>query len=156
MIIGKLLLRPLYLVARVYWRVAHPITVGVRILLVKDQQVLLVKHTYQPPYWFLIGGGVKRKETLEAAARREAREEAGAKLGELRLLGVYTNFWESKSDHTAVFVCEDVQLTPKRNNEIENCQFFPLEALPDNLAPGHARRIEEYLSGREATFFGRW
>ena len=76
----RLLPRVLYNINRLRYRVIRPVTVGVRLILEKGQAVLLVKHTYQYD-WYLPGGGVKRGETLEGAARREAAEELGAELG---------------------------------------------------------------------------
>lgn len=145
----------LYVLIRLYWRILRPITLGVRLVLVQDGKVLLVRHTYQSG-WFLPGGGIKRNETLEDAARREAREEVGAELGMLRLLGIYTNFLEYKSDHVVVFACEDFTLTGKTDGEIEAWQFFPLGSLPDDLAAGHRRRIGEYLAGMDASQSGIW
>ncbi|MEO9255658.1 MAG: NUDIX domain-containing protein, partial [Tepidiformaceae bacterium] len=73
----RLALKGAYLGLRASWRVYHPITLGVRVILTSDGKVLLVRHTYRPG-WFLPGGGVHRRESLERAARREVREEAGA------------------------------------------------------------------------------
>ncbi len=47
--------RLLYLAARCYWRIFRPITLGVKLLLVKDGTIWLVKHSYQHG-WFLPGG----------------------------------------------------------------------------------------------------
>ena len=126
---------------RILWQ---PVTLGVHILLVRDGQVLLVRHTYRDG-WFLPGGGVKRHETLERAARREAREEVGATIGALRLMGAYSNFVEAKIDHVVVFVSESFALQPNESAEIAECRFFPLTNLPEGVSPGSVRRIEEYL-----------
>lgn len=37
----------LYRASKLWWRLTRPITVGVRIFLVQDNRVLLVRHTYQ-------------------------------------------------------------------------------------------------------------
>lgn len=134
----------------------RPLTLGVRLLLVNEQGILLVQHRYQPEVWFLPGGGVEKGETLEQAARREAYEELGAELGDLSLMGVYTNFFDFKSDHVVVFSCGDFKLSPQPNREIELCQFFALTALPSDLAPGHRRRVNEYLRKRNVPGFGMW
>lgn len=132
-----------------FW-ITRPLTLGVRVILAREGQVLLVQHTYQRG-WLLPGGGVKRGETPEAAARREVWEEVGARLsaepGALRLMGVYTNFYEYKSDHVVVFACEDFELAaqPKRSPEIECFDFFLLNQLPPDLMPGHRRRLAEYM-----------
>lgn len=135
----------------------RPITIGVRVLLVKDGGVILVRHTYQAG-WLLPGGGVQRGETPEQAARREVREETGIEMGLLRLQGVFTNFHEYKSDHVVVFSCEEYQPTgaPRPAWEIAAVQAFPLDRLPAGLLPGHSRRIEDYLQGNGTPKMGIW
>jgi len=145
----------LYRCERLWWRLTRPVTVGVRLLLVRDGSVLLVRHTYQSQ-WYLPGGGVQRGETLEQAIRREAAEEVGATLGDLRLLGVYTNFYEHKSDHVAVFVCDDITLTGKTDREIERFAWFAFDDLPPDTSPGSRRRIADYHSQAAVPFVGRW
>ncbi len=151
----KPLPRLIYLFNRLIWRITSPTTVGVRLILERDQTVLLVQHTYQQ-HWYLPGGGVKKGETIEAAARREAAEEFDATLGPLKLMGVYTNFYEHKNDHVIVFVCTDFTLTGKTDREIESWAFYPLTALPDHLSPGSRRRITEYLSCPASPIVGMW
>ena len=145
----------LYALSRLRWRLTRPVTLGVRLLLIMDRSVLLVRHTYQP-YWFLVGGGVKRRETLLDAARREAAEEVGAQMGELRLHGVFTNFFDYKSDHVVVFVCTEFTLTDRSDHEIEKRAFFPFDALPDDIAAGHRRRIGEYTGGQTGAMVELW
>ena len=111
-----------YRLARLWWSIAKPITVGVRVLLIQEGKLLLVRHTYQDA-WYLVGGRVEGGETLEQAIRREAKEEVGAELGSLTLLGVYTNFNEGKSDHVIVFVCTDFALSGVTDREIERLAF---------------------------------
>jgi ADP-ribose pyrophosphatase YjhB (NUDIX family) len=151
----RLLPRVLYGIDRLRCFVTRPITVGVRLILEKDQAVLLMRHTYQYD-WYLPGGGVKRGETLESAARREAAEELGAKLGELHLFGVYTNFFEGKSDHVIVFSCNGFTLTGETDREIARFEFFRFDELPEDVSPGSLRRIREYISGDGPPVFGMW
>jgi ADP-ribose pyrophosphatase YjhB (NUDIX family) len=153
--VKRLAFRTAYLGFETWVRVWHPVTIGVRVLLIEHGTVLLVRHTYRDG-WFLPGGGVKRRETLEQAARREAHEEVGAaRLGTLRLLGVHSNFGEHKSDHVVAFVCTDFIYTGDHDEEIAQVQAFPLDSLPANLSPGTARRVAEYLRG-EFGVTGRW
>ena len=130
-------------------------TVGVRIILEKDRKVLLVKHTYHPQ-WFIPGGGVKKGETLEGAVRRELAEELGADLGELRLFGVYTNFYEFKSDHIVVFECHEFSMTGETDSEIERFEFFDLDNIPDKTSPGTGRRLKEYLNRSGPPQVDKW
>jgi 8-oxo-dGTP pyrophosphatase MutT (NUDIX family) len=145
----------LYSVYKARWAVTRPITLGVRLMLVKDDQILLVKTTYQEG-WYFPGGGVKRNETLEQAARREAKEEIGAQLGRLELLGIFALFADFKSDHIALFKCNDFSYTGKHDFEIEQISLFPLDRLPAGMAAGHQRRIEEYLIEKTEGNYGLW
>lgn len=151
----KLFPRLLYLLSRLSYRITRPVTVGVRLLLIQEEEVLLVKHTYQRE-WYLIGGGVERGETLEEAARREAREEVGATLGTLRLFGVYSNFYETKSDHVIVFAGDVLTLTGQTDREIAQFAWFALDGLPADLSPGSRRRIAEYAAGCSTPIVALW
>ena len=148
-------IRFLYLAFRIYTFILHPMITGVRIMLIQNGQVLLVRHTYLEG-WYMPGGGVKRGESVDEAARRESREEVGTELGEIRLLGVYSNFEDRKNDQNVVFLCTDFQASLQHDREIAEARFFPLIALPENMPTGHRRRIEEYAAGVASPAFGRW
>lgn len=148
-------IRFLFLLYRIYTFFVRPVGTGVRVMLIQDGQVLLVRHTYLEG-WYMPGGGIKRGETTEEAARREACEEVGADLGEVRLLGVYSNFEMNRSDHNVVFLCTDFRADRTHDSEIAEVRFFPLTSLPADLQPGHRRRIEEYAAGVTSPAFGRW
>lgn len=140
---------------RLRWRLFHPVTIGARVVLVREGQVLLVRHSYRAG-WFLPGGGVDKGETLEEAARREAREEAGAILEEARLLGVYADFSEAKEDYIAVFGSEQFAWEPPApNGEIAEARWFACGGLPADIDPGCARRVGEWLAGG-GPHAGRW
>ncbi len=143
-----------YLSLRAWWWITRPQSAGVRVLLERDGDVLLVKHTYRPD-WHMPGGGVDRGESLEQAARREAQEEVGATLGAVELLGVYSNFWNRRTDHVAVFICNEFGVSEEHDWEIAELRWFPLADLPPDLSPGTSRRLAEYKDGMRPGF-GRW
>ncbi len=147
--------RVLYLLARCYWRIFRPLTLGVKLMLIKDDSIWLVQHSYQQG-WFLPGGGVKRNEVLETAVRREAHEELGAELGDVHLFGVYTNASQHKNDHVVVFECHDFTVGQADKGEIRAVQQFPLRQLPSDVSRGTRHRIEEYLAGRPKAEAGLW
>ena len=124
-------------------------------MMIQDGKVLLVRHTYMDG-WYMPGGGVKRGETFDQAARREAREEVGARLNELSLMGAYTNFTEWKNDHNILFFSSDFTLDGSHDREIAELRFYPLGDLPDRLWPGHRLRLEEYRSKVKFQQFGEW
>ncbi|HEX2850003.1 MAG TPA: NUDIX domain-containing protein [Acidimicrobiales bacterium] len=145
------LLRIAARVRLVVWRVFGPRTVGVRGLVVDAEgRVLLVRHTYGPSTWHLPGGGVKRRETIEAAARRELREEAGVVCtGALALLGVYSNVRGGKSDHISVLVATEweCERDPHDSAEIAAAEWFAPDDLPDDATPATRRRVAEWRAG---------
>jgi len=148
-------IRLLYYAYRIYCFIFRPVRTGVRVMMIQNGKVMLVRQTYMPG-WFMPGGGLKRNETLEHAARRESYEETGAELGDIKLMGVYTSFTEWKTDHNIVFLCEDFEITGKSDKEIAEAYAFPLNELPKGLWPGHRRRLEEYQAGMANPQFGEW
>jgi 8-oxo-dGTP pyrophosphatase MutT (NUDIX family) len=147
--------RLLYLGFKIYCFLFRPVRMGVRVLMVQDQKVWLVRHTYLPG-WFLPGGGLERNETLEGAARREAREETGAELNKVALLGIFTNFVQWKTDHTVVFLCTDFKIIGKSDAEIAEVCAFPLLEPPKDIYISHHRLLEAYRTGSIPSNFGEW
>ncbi|MDO8288668.1 MAG: NUDIX domain-containing protein [Parvibaculum sp.] len=145
------ILKPL---VRLYWRFRRPLTVGVRAL-VRDGEgrVLLVRHSYIPG-WYMPGGGVERGETARHALRRELDEEAGIMLNDEspRLIGLYANFREFKSDHVALYLVEahQYQRVARTSFEISEHGFFALDALPDEISPATRARLTEIAQGLPA------
>ena len=133
-----------------YSRLARGMTLGVRGLLLKDDRIVLVKHSYVPG-WYLPGGGVEPGETFAEAMVREAREEAAAVFTRPpELFGIYRNSQADCRDHVALFVCRDFERIVERhrpNFEIIGCEAFPLDALPEDTTPSTHLRIREVLAG---------
>lgn len=129
-----------------------PLTIGVRII-VRDEasRVLLVRHTYTPG-WHFPGGAVDKRETAADAAVRELREEALIEaVTPPRLVGIYLNLSQNKSDH---ILCYEAGEWRKANGkerplEIAETGFFPADALPEGTTGGTRRRLAE-LSGTAA------
>ncbi|NJR79557.1 NUDIX domain-containing protein [Sphingomonas corticis] len=141
--------------ARLWWRVRRPRTLGVRAIVEDGMgRILLVRHTYIDQ-WHLPGGGVRKWEATEAAARREVREETGADAAIVRLHGVFHNRSQFKDDQVVVYVARaDGNVAPRGDGfEIAEARWFAAEATPD-VGPATGRRLAEYRTG--ATAFGPW
>jgi 8-oxo-dGTP pyrophosphatase MutT (NUDIX family) len=139
-------MRVLYLIANFLMMLFKKRTIGARVLVIKDNQILLVKHTYMPK-WYTIGGGVDFKESPLQGAIRELKEEAGVIAhGPLELLGTYYNVHQGHDDYVSTYICKDFTeedyICPE---EIIEKRWFPLNALPEDISPGCLRRIQEYL-----------
>ena len=131
-------------------RFSRGMTLGVRALLLKDGEVVLVKHSYVPG-WYLPGGGVEAGESLLEALARETEEEADVRLtGPAQLFGIYRNGRLDRRDHVALFVCRDWDaLGTGRvpNLEITALGRFPPDALPEEATDATRARIREVLAG---------
>jgi 8-oxo-dGTP pyrophosphatase MutT (NUDIX family) len=134
-----------------YWRVSRGMTLGVRALVIDDEQrVFLIRHTYVRG-WQLPGGGVEPGETLGEALARELREEGNIELDSLRppvLFGMYFNRRVSRRDHVALFVVRAFMQPrpPARSYEIAAHGFFRLGDLPTDTTAGTRARIAEVMS----------
>jgi 8-oxo-dGTP pyrophosphatase MutT (NUDIX family) len=123
-------------------------TLGARVVALRGNEVMLVKHSYTTG-WILPGGGVERGETLLQAAIREVREEAGLVAeGPLQLHGIFANEAKFRGDHVACFVMREFSQMPwSPDLEISDAKFFPANDLPADTTEGSKRRIAEILNG---------
>lgn len=124
-------------------------TLGVRGVVLRGDEVLLVRHGYTPG-WHLPGGGVEPGETFEEALAKELLEEANVRVtGAPKLHALFQNRNASSRDHVAVYVVRAFDyggpLAP--SFEIQEAKFFPLHALPEGTTQGTRRRIAEVLEG---------
>lgn len=125
-----------------FWSFFNIATIGVRIIAIKDGKILLVHHTYREN-WYLPGGGVKRKETLEHAVLRELYEETGTHIRDLQFIGAYTDLTEGRTDYVNLFFGKIIETDLVKNFEISEYRFFELNQLPDNIDNQCRRAIIE-------------
>jgi len=114
-----------------------------------NQGLVLIERAQAPWGWALPGGFVDYGESLEDAARREAREETGL---EVTLLGQFHTYSDPRRDPrqhniSTVFVahgCGD----PRAADDAGNLRIFPPDEIPRTLAFDHARILADYLKVR--------
>ncbi len=122
---------------------------GVRLVLVRDGRVLLVRHWYAPWAWTLPGGGVGRDETREQALIRETREETGFQLRAIAgEIGSYVGPMR-RDDRIDVFYANDFDPQPAAGKSFEIIArgWFDIDDIPDEASPASRRRIEAYRAG---------
>lgn len=103
----------------------------------------MLRHNYGPDHWTLPGGGLKRGEDMETAARRELKEEVGILAQRLQLVTVIEEEISGSphSCHLYAVTCNQ-QPSPDRR-EIAEARFFSPHSLPAPIGShAHARLLK--------------
>lgn len=114
--------------------------VGTGLAILRDGKLLLYRRTRPPEAgcWNIVGGKVDLGEPSEAAARREAEEESGLKIGRIEFLLHSEQFetiggqhWVSMIYRTSDFTGEPAVMEPEKLPEFG---WFELDDLPVPLS----------------------
>jgi 8-oxo-dGTP diphosphatase len=112
--------------------------------------VVLVRRGHPPPGHALPGGFVDIGETVEHAARREAREETGLEVKLGALLGVYSDPARDPRGHTvAIVFIATARGEPVAGDDAAGILITDPESAP-TLAFDHGRILGDYLARRRA------
>ena len=142
-----------------------PIAVGDAAVIDDAGRILLIRRA-DNGLWAMPGGALEVGEAPAEGVLREAFEESGVRAEAVALVGVFdSRFCKTVSRHHLyqfVFLCRPTNghkaETPTHAAETLGADWFPENALPDNLDPGHAVRIPHAYRiwhGEEASFFDR-
>lgn len=125
------------------------VTLGARAIIINDKdEVLLVRHTYDP-YWYIPGGGVKKGESTKAAVLRELKEEVGITVHEDPILfGIYHHLYKQVNDYPVVYIIKKFSQIETSCPEIEEAAWFDYRQPPDMISSGSMRRLTEYFTNQ--------
>ena len=108
--------------------------------------IVLVKRKNYPYGWAIPGGFVDYGESLEDAAKREAKEETGMAVSGLEQFHTYSAPGRDPRHHTisTVFTARGSG-NPKPDDDAEEAAVFTENNLPDNFAFDHKEIVKEYF-----------
>jgi ADP-ribose pyrophosphatase YjhB (NUDIX family) len=109
--------------------------------------IVLIKRKNPPSGWALPGGFVDYGESLEEAARREAREETSLEIDLVRQFHTYSRPDRDPRRHTisTVFIARSAG-RPRAADDAADLGIFTRESLPLPLAFDHAEILDDYFN----------
>ncbi len=117
----------------------------VDIIIEIDQKVVLIERKYPPLGWAIPGGFVEKGESLEETAVREAKEETGLDLKDLRQFHAYSEPGRDPRFQTVTMVftatgCGSMEAA----SDACNVRLFNLDKLPAEMAFDHRDVLKDY------------
>jgi ADP-ribose pyrophosphatase YjhB (NUDIX family) len=108
--------------------------------------VVLIQRKNEPLGWALPGGFVDYGETLEQAAAREAKEETGLDVRNLRQLHSYSDPKRDPRGHTisTVFIAQGRGML-HAGDDAAGAGIFSQKELPAPIAFDHAEILRDYF-----------
>jgi 8-oxo-dGTP diphosphatase len=129
-------------------------TPTVDIIIENDSRILLVKRKNEPfrDQLVLPGGFVNEGETVEDAAKREAREETSLEIDLIEILGVYSDPTRDPRGHimSTVFIARSPQNRSLENNAVAGddaaeIEWINIEEIENKkLGFDHQRIVLDY------------
>jgi len=114
-----------------------------------DGRIVLIRRKNPPHGWALPGGFVEYGESLEQAARREAREETGLEVELTEQLQAYSDPDRDPRQHTlSVVFLARAGGRPVGADDAAEARAFEPGSLPAEMAFDHARIVADFLSYR--------
>lgn len=115
-----------------------------------NRPILLIERKNPPFGWAIPGGFVDYGESVETAAKREAKEEIGLDVELIEQFYVYSDPNRDPRQHTlsVVFIATATG-EPQAADDAKNVGIYELGQLPQNLCFDHDRILKDYRHYRD-------
>ncbi len=111
--------------------------------------IVLIERKNPPHGWALPGGFVDYGESLENAARREALEETGLVVSDLRQFRAYSDPDRDPRHHTVTMVfAGSASGKPRAADDAKHVGVFTPDELPPLMAFDHLKILTDYLEDK--------
>jgi 8-oxo-dGTP diphosphatase len=132
-----------------WWHLRRPRHEGAIVAVYVGAALLLVRSSYRTA-WNFPGGGIRRGETPDVAARRELAEEIGVVATHIHPWGLVRGIWDGQDDHVHVF---ELRLSELPRLRLDNREIIAARlVLPDELdAIPLTGPVTAYLSGKPSS-----
>jgi len=129
------------------YRYKNPLPTVDIIIELDNKGIVLIKRAKEPFGWAIPGGFVDYGESLEEAARREAKEETSLEVELLGQLGAYSAPERDPRHHTVsvVFVAR-ASGEPQARDDAQEAGVFTQKNLPASLAFDHDQILADYFA----------
>ncbi|MGC8977112.1 MAG: NUDIX domain-containing protein [Candidatus Ratteibacteria bacterium] len=111
--------------------------------------IVLVERKNYPFGWALPGGFVEYGESCEETAIREAKEETGLDIKNLKQFKTYSNPGRDPRFHTISTVFTAIgEGVLKSGDDAKNAKVFKRQDLPENIAFDHRNILDDYFKSK--------
>ena len=113
---------------------------GAGLAILRGRSVLLYRRVKAPEagHWNIVGGKVDHMEPSSEAAKREAEEETGLSIGDIRFLCLSEQIIPEDNQHwiSTIYVTEDFEGEPQviEPEKLPEFGWFSLDSLPSPLS----------------------
>lgn len=115
----------------------------------RDRAIVLIERKNAPLGWAIPGGFVDYGESVETAARREAREETGLEVELIEQFHVYSDPNRDPRQHTlSIVFLATAKGEPQAADDAKNVGIFEPWQIPINLCFDHDRILRDYFHYR--------
>ncbi len=123
--------------------------ITVDIIIENAGKILLIKRRNPPLGWALPGGFVDYGESVEEAARREALEETGLVITDLKQFHCYSDPRRDPRFHTVSIVFKaKASGDPVAADDAADVGLFDRASIPKGLCFDHGQILDDYFSRR--------